>query len=184
MVGGPAGDDHDPAQVAQLVVGEADVAELEVVAGGAVGDRLGDGVRLLVDLLQHEGLEAALLGRVLVPVHLLDLALDRSAVGVEQLRAIGANHDDLVVLEVLDRARLAEERGDRRGDEALAFADPDDERALEPRADEQTRLFGRHRDERVVAAELRVGLADGRDEVALEMVRNQVGDDLGVGLRA
>ena len=83
VVGGAAGDDHDPPHAAQEVVVELDLGEVDaVVAGQPVGDRLGDRVGLFVDLLQHEGLVAALLGGVLVPGDLLGLALDRVAVGV------------------------------------------------------------------------------------------------------
>ena len=56
----------------------------------AVGQRLGHGVGLLVDLLEHEGLVAALLGGLVVPVDLVDLALDRAAVdGLDEARALG-----------------------------------------------------------------------------------------------
>ena len=64
--------------VVELELGEVDAVERRE----PVGDRLGDGVGLLVDLLHHEGRVAALLGRVLVPGDLLDLALDRVPVGV------------------------------------------------------------------------------------------------------
>src|SRR4029077_437038 len=83
VVGGATGDDHDPPQVAHLVVLEADAGEVDpVVAGQAVGKRLGDRVGLFVDLLQHEGLIAALLGRVGIPADLFGLALDRGPRGV------------------------------------------------------------------------------------------------------
>ena len=82
MVGGAAGDDHDPPQAAQEVVVQLDLGEVDaLVAGKPVGDRFRDRVRLFVDLLQHEGLVAALLGRVLVPGDLFGVALDRVAVG-------------------------------------------------------------------------------------------------------
>ena len=59
------------------LVERALVVEVDaVVAQRAVGDRLGDGVGLLVDLLEHERLVAALLGGLLVPVDLRDLALE------------------------------------------------------------------------------------------------------------
>ena len=45
--------------------------------------------------------------------------------------------DDLVVLDQLDAARLGQEGGDRRGDEALALADAHDQRALLAGADQQ-----------------------------------------------
>ena len=67
----------------QRVVDRPELAEVDAVgAHGAVGDRLGDRVRLLVDLLEHERLVAALLGDVGVPVDVLDRALDRRAVRV------------------------------------------------------------------------------------------------------
>ena len=64
----------------QLVVVHAEPLEHEPAVADAVADRLGDGVGLLVDLLQHEGLEAALLGALVVPVELDELVLDRGAV--------------------------------------------------------------------------------------------------------
>ena len=82
VVGGAAGDDHDPARCAGDEVrrrARARRGRRASSVGEPVGDRLGDRVGLLVDLLQHEGLVAALLGRLLVPGDLLDLALDRRA---------------------------------------------------------------------------------------------------------
>ena len=49
---------------------------------------------------------------------------------------------------------MGEERGHRRGDERLALAAADDQRALAPRADEHVGLVERDRDEREVAVEL------------------------------
>ena len=73
--------------VAQDASSLAELVEVDAVgADGAVGDRLGDGVGLLVDLLEHERLVAALLGGLLVPVDLLDRALDRAAVGASRTR--------------------------------------------------------------------------------------------------
>ena len=79
VVGGAAGDDEDLVDVAEVLVGHADLVEddlpglVDAPAKG-VGDRGG----LLVDLLAHEGLEAALLGGGDVPVH-LDRACPRRA---------------------------------------------------------------------------------------------------------
>ena len=49
-------------------------------------------------------------------------------------------------------------------------------------ADQQARLVGAHRHERIVAAELGVGGADRDDEVAVVVIGDQVRDHLGVGL--
>ena len=54
--------------------------EHEPALAHAVADRLRDRVGLLVDLLQHERLEAALLGALVVPVEDERLVLDRRAV--------------------------------------------------------------------------------------------------------
>ena len=153
-------------------------------ARGAVGDRLGDGVGLLVDLLEHERLVAALLGGLLVPVDVRDLALESAAVGrAGTAPRSGAQHDDLAVLDELHVARVGEEGGDGRAEELLAVAAADDERALLAGADEHVGLVGAHRDERVVALELGVGGADGLGEAAARhVVGDEVGDDLGVGL--
>ena len=89
VVRGAAGDDDDARHAAQQVVVE--LGQIHAVrADRAVGDRLGDGVGLLVDLLEHERLVAALLGGVGVPVDLVGLALERHAVGGQELGAVGA----------------------------------------------------------------------------------------------
>ena len=81
VVCGAAGEDHDPAQALQLLVREPEPLELEPAVAEAVADRLGDGLGLLVDLLEHERLVAALLGALVVPVELELVVLDRRAVG-------------------------------------------------------------------------------------------------------
>ena len=156
---------------------------MRVLAGGTLADRLGHGVGLLVDLLEHERLVALLLGRLGVPVDLDQLPVEQLAVGGQELDPVGAQDDDLVVADVLDRPGLAQEGRDRRADELLALAAADDQRALLARADQQAGLVGAHGHERVVAAQLGVGPAHRLDEAVVAVVGDQVGDDLGVGLR-
>ena len=80
MVGGAAGDDEDAPQAAQKVVAEVDLGEVDLaVVAQPAGERVGERLRLLVDLLEHEGLVAALLGGVGVPGDLALLALERRA---------------------------------------------------------------------------------------------------------
>ena len=79
-------------------------------------------------------------------------------------------------------ARLAQEGGGVRGEEHLAVADPDDERRLVPRADEQVRVVVVDDDEGEVALELGERAPDCLGEVALVVALDQVRDGLGVGL--
>ncbi len=187
VVGGAAGDDDDPLEALQkgVVDGRIDRGQPQIDPPPprcALADGLGDGVGLLVDLLEHEALIALLLRGVGIPVDLRHLALDDLAGGAVDGDALGAQRDDLVVVEVLDLPGLAQERGNRRGDELLRLAVADDQRALAAGAHQQPRLVRGHGHERVMAAHLGVGGADGLHEVAGVVVGHQVGDDLGVGL--
>ena len=69
VVGGAAGDDHDPLDALQVLVAQSDIGQVDpVVVRHAVEDRLGDRFGLLVDLLHHEGVVAALFGLLFVPL--------------------------------------------------------------------------------------------------------------------
>jgi hypothetical protein len=135
-----------------------------------------------VDLLQHEALVAVLLGSVLVPVDLVNVALDGPALRVDEAGALGGHGHDLAVLHELHVAGLREEGRDRGSDEALAVAHAHHQRALLAGAHEHLRLVGRHRHEGVVAAKVVVREPHRLHEVALEVVGDQVGHHLGVGL--
>ena len=175
-------DEHDALQLLQLVVGHAEPLEHEPAVADAVADRLGDGLGLLVDLLEHERLVAALLGALVVPVELDGLVVDDLAVRHREGRALRRDRDDLAVARELHRARLAQEGGRVRRQEALALAEPDDERHLEPRADEQAGMVAVDDDEGEVPLELAERAADRLDEVALVVALDEMDDGLGVGL--
>ncbi len=149
-----AGEDDDPAQLAQLLVGHPEPFELEPAAPGAVADRLAQRVGLLVDLLQHEGLVAALLGALVVPVEHDLVVDDLAAVDVGEDGAVGRDRHDLAVVREEDGAGLAQECGGVRGEEHLPLADADDERAEQARPDEQVGMVVVDRDEREVPFEL------------------------------
>ena len=63
-----------------------------------------------------------------------------------------------------------------------SLADPDDERHLVARADEETRVVAVDDDEGEVTFELVEREAHGLDEVALVVALDEVRDGLGVGL--
>ncbi len=112
----------------------------------------------------------------LVAVALLVVGGDEPGAGRRDL-------DDLAVLDQLHPRRLALERGDRRRQEHLTLAHADDERALQPRADEQVRVLLVDDNEREVALELLVDDADGVEQVAPVVALDEVRDHLGVRLR-
>ena len=90
--------------------------------------------------------------------------------------------DDLVVLDQLDPARVAQEGGGHRREEHLPVPDPDEQRALVPRTDEQLRMLAVEDDEREMPLEFGVRRAHRRDEVAFVVTLHEVRDHLGVRL--
>ena len=185
VVRGAAGDDEDAPQAAQDLVADPHLGEVDrAVLAQAAGERVAQRRRLLVDLLEHEGLVAGLLRRVVVAGELHLLADERLAGDVGVLRAVGAEGHDVAVLEHDHPARVRQERRDGRGEEHLVVADADDERALVPRADHDVGLVGRDGAEGVVAVHLAErGAHRGREALA-GVLLDQVRHDLGVGLAA
>src|SRR3970282_2335354 len=88
VVRGPAVDEDEAAELPELLVRHPETLEDERAVANAVADRLGHGVRLLVDLLQHERLVAGLLGALVVPVELHRLLLEPFAVRAPERGAI------------------------------------------------------------------------------------------------
>ena len=69
MIGGAAGDDDDLAQLPDLLIGETDALQTHLaLVVHPLRERIRERDGLFVDLLEHEGLEAGLLGGVLVPI--------------------------------------------------------------------------------------------------------------------
>ncbi len=136
-----------------------------------------------MDLLQHEGVVAALLGGVGVPVDLADLALQKLAADRHELDAVRTQHHDLIVVHVLNLVGLGEEGRHGAADELLAVSAAHHQRAFLARSDQHTGFVGTHRDERVVTVELTVGEANSLGQVAVIVFGDQVRDHLCVGLR-
>ena len=182
VVGGAAGHEHDAAQVAQLVVvmPMSPSSTSSPTSRSATVSATASACSWIS--LSMKRLEAVLLGSVLVPVDLVNVALDGLALGVDEAGALGGHGHDLAVVHELNVAGLCQEGGDRGGDEALALAHSHHQRALLPGAHEHLRLIGGHGHEGVVAAKVVVGEADGLDEIALEVLRHEMGHHLGVGL--
>ena len=133
-----AGGEDDAADPAELPGRQVQAAELRRRLGAAepaaagVDDRLG----LLADLLEHVVRVAAQLDRVGLPVDPVDPRRDRPVLEVADLEVVGRQPDDLAVLEVGDPGRVRRDRHRVAGQQVLALAEPDDQRAAEPGADD------------------------------------------------
>src|ERR1044071_8028796 len=117
-------------------VGFGDVAHLvekhlSAVERDSSLHRVANGARLLVDFLEHEMLEAALLRHDWIPRDALDRRLHRVALEVYDPNGVAIDDRDFAVAEKEDVARVLQDRGNVRRDEELAVAKTDhDRRAL------------------------------------------------------
>ena len=183
VVGAAAGDQLDARDRPQRLLEAGELVDVDPVEPvDASGDRLAERFGLLVDLLEHEMLVAALLGRLGRPVDGRHRALERLAGDVGDGHAPRPDVGDVAVLEEDDLVGVGEDRGHVRGEEALAVAEADDERHVLAGADQAIALADVHDDDRVGAFELAQRVPHGVGEVALVGLLDEVGDRLGVGL--
>ena len=142
-----------------------------------------DGLGLLVHLLEHEVLVAALLGGLDVPVDLVDGALERPPAHVGDLDLAGPEVGDIALLEEDDPAGVGQHGGHVGGQEGLPVAEADDERHVHACPHDAVRLAPVDDRQRIGAAGAREGRPHGGREVAGIGLLDEVGDGLGVGLR-
>ena len=123
MVRRAAGDDHDLVDLAELGIGEAHLVEVEQpLPVHAAAQRIGHGLGLLRDLLEHEEVVAALFGGRGIPGDREGLRLAHLAVKVGDDHVIARDLHDLVLTEFQRLARVGDEGGDVGGEEVLALA--------------------------------------------------------------
>ena len=137
---------------------------------------------LLVDLLEHEMLVAALLGGLGRPVDDGHGALADLAVDVGDGHAPRTQIGHVAVLEEDDPVGVGEDRRDVRGEERLAIAETDDERHVLAGPDQPVALADVHDHQCVGALEQTQGVPHGVGEVALVGLLDEVRDGLGVRL--
>ena len=178
-------DDDDLVDVAQVLVGQAHLVELQQAVGAAATEqRVGDRARLLEDLLAHEPVVAVLLGGREVPVDVVAAALGGRAVEAGDADALAGDGDDLVLVELHRLAGVLDEGRDVGAEEVLALADADHERAVAAGRDDAVGVLGVDGDEREGALEAAADVLHGDRQVdaGLELLLQQVGRDLGVGV--
>ena len=175
-----AGDGPEPLD-RDVELAEKDPARLE---RRAPEHRLAGRPRLLEDLLQHEVPVAGLLRHHRVPVDALGVGGDRRAREIGVGHAAGGDDGHLAVAQEHDVPAVPENRGDVRRDETAAVAlDHEDRRALADRH-QLPRVVGRQQHQGEQPAHPGEGAADRRLEPVPPPCRlDEVGDDLGVGLR-
>ncbi len=188
--------------VADVVGGEVEVVEEDLagVEGDAAEGGVADGAGLLVDLLEHEVLVAGFFGLDGVPGDALDFEGEGVAVEVGEGDAFAGEDGELAVGEEVDVAGVVEDSGDVGGEEELAFADADDGGRTHAGGDELVGVVGGEDADGEGSGEAVDGLADGFFECwphgryafgvgvlgqlfkLFELLLDEVGDDLGVGL--
>ena len=106
------------------------------------------------------------------------------AVEVGDLDAVAGDRDDLVLAELERLAGVLDERGDVGGEEVLALADADDERAVAAGGDHPVGVLGVDRDQGERAVQAAADLLHRLGERAARLQRrlDEVRRDLGVGL--
>ena len=114
VVGGAAGHDEHLVDVAQLLVGEALLVEHDPAVDEVPAQRVRQRRGLLLDLLLHEEVVAALLGGGDVPVDVERPGRGDVAVEVGDDGALARQRDDLVLAELDGVAGVVDERRRRR----------------------------------------------------------------------
>ena len=153
--------------------------------GHALGQRVGDGARLLVDFLEHEVAVLAFLGRIGRQLALAHGTLGGVAVLVQHLDRGAVNVGDVAFFEEHETARHGQQRCDVGGDEIFADAETHDHRAAFARQDDALRLFFANYRQRVRAFELGHRGPHGLEQIFVrsEMEVHAMRDHFGIGFR-
>ena len=152
---------------------------------------VGDGGRLLGDLLEHEVLVATLFGGRGVPVDVKDAVvgrrINRIALKVGDAVAVRGNHNGLVLAELDSLAGVLDERSDIGADEHLTVTDAEHQRGGTPSGHDRARFVSMGEDQREVTLEPAQHRAHRRREVSRIVAksvftRDEMDGDFGVGI--
>ena len=147
---GAAGDELDPGHGPEHVFEAGELLDDDAaVLVDPSDDRLAERLGLLVDLLEHEVLVAALLGGLGRPVDRRDRSFAGQSVHAGDRDAPRSQIGDVALLEEHDLVRVGQDRGDIRGEEALAVGQTHHERHVLAGTDETVALTAMHDDDRV-----------------------------------
>ena len=183
----PASGDLDRRQRPQILFGNIHRIEIHLagVERDAALNRVANGTRLLVYLLEHEMLEAALLRHDRVPRDPLLLRLDDVAVKIRDADRIFRQDRDLAVAEKENVARVLQDRRDVGRDKKFAVAQTDDDRRTFANGDDRIGLVDRNYRKCKNSLEFLHRFADGQlraTDFRVYVMSDQMSDDLSVGL--
>ena len=187
VIAGTAGDDLHIAHFGEQLGGlRTEGLNQHLIVAQATFEGALDHGRLLVDFLEHVVAELALVGGFGTVGVLHGLALDSVAVHVPDLHAVAADLSDIALFQVHETVSDLTQGQLVGGEEVLAQAQTDHQWAATARGDQTIRLLRIDHRQTVSAMQfLHRSLEGGRKvRLFLELVRQQMGDDLGVGVRA
>ena len=144
-----------------------------------------DRARLLVDFLLHEVAVRAQLQRGQRHVGDVHVTLHLRVLRIEHAHAVAGDFGGVAFFEEDDFARCADDRGHVGGDEVLALAEADQQRAAHARGHHGRRIAPVDHRQRVRAVQFLHRLLQRTQQVQTlrAVMVDQVGDDFGVGLR-
>ena len=114
----------------------------------------------------------------------MNLGADLLAVDIEDLPILGRQDAHLVVAQVNDALRIADQGARIAGQKDFLVADAQDQRTAEAGADDHAWKARADDRQAVGALEMEQRLLHRLDQVVLQIGGDQVGDDLGIGLAA
>ena len=138
-----AGGQHDNAVDGGKVLARKRRGELAVGPGHG-GKRMRDGIGLFMDFLFHEVAVPALVDDTLAGGDDHNLAIDRRALCVEHLGALGTDDGIVIVFQIDHIARQVRQGHGIGSDEAGPFAKPDGKRRGIAGHDHHVRMVGMH----------------------------------------
>ena len=183
--GGAARQNRHTVDSRQLRVGHLHLFE-EHGAGvrrHAAQDRLPRRVRLLKDFLEHEVLVTRLLGHHRIPQHALGRGDDGCPAEVRERRAGARQHRHLLVAEKHDVARMAQDGGNIRRDEALPVSEADDDGGAVAHGHDRLGVVRREKHEREQPTEVRERATHRRRKpIRPPFPLDEMRDDFRIGL--
>ena len=186
VVGGAAADDIQTADGADGVLIQGDLGQVDAAVLDAGRKGIPHRCGLLVDLLHHEMLIAAFFGCFGIPLDGGGRLFDALLIDVVELNVVRRHADDLLIVNVVDRAGVLEQGRNVGGDQVALFRCADDEGAVLADRVDYTGLVGKQNAQGIAAADVHHHAGDGVQRIARRLaaviVIHHLGDHFGVGL--